>query len=129
MQALFLRLSPDTTGFLPRPRDTVMPASPVGSPPPLGMASDRPPQLGELVALNLSRAVPGSDAPAMSLPVYHLPSGMMLMPVSCSAQTILAPDISSQQGLWSLAMPQDCPPVSTGLPGCPYRITSYTGGC
>ena len=41
---------------------------------------------------NISRPVPGSDAPAMTFPVYPLPSGMVLMPVSCSAQTILAPN-------------------------------------
>ena len=75
----------------------------------------------------------------MSFPVYPLPSKMVLMPVSCSSQRILAPGVPSQQGRWSLAVPQthdvsregpfdaycspmdtcDCPLVSTGLPGCP----------
>ena len=137
-----------TTGFLLRAGDTAMPASPVGSPAPLGTAFDRSPQLGEPVAFNLSQAVTGSDAPVvMSFPVYPLPSGMVLMPVSCSSQTISAPGVSSHQGQWSSAMPQTrdvsregpfdaycahmdtgvCPLVSTGLPGNPYRITSYTG--
>ena len=82
----------------------------------------------------------------MSFPVYPLPPGMVLMPVSCSSQAMLAPGVPSQQGRWSSAMPQSrdvsregpfdayCSPmdtgdtllVSMGLPGCPYRITSYT---
>ena len=123
-----------------------MPASPVGLPAPSGTASDCPPRLGEPVEFNLSRPFPGSDAPAMSFPVYPLPSGMVLMPVSCTLQTILAPGVPLQQGRCSSAIPQtrdvsreglfdaycslmdtgDCPLVSTGLPGCPYRITSYT---
>ena len=40
---------------------------------------DCPPQLGEPVVLNLSRAVPGSDAPVMSFPVYPLPCGMAFL--------------------------------------------------
>ena len=123
-----------------------MPASPVGSLAPSGTASDCPPRLGEPVAINLSRPVLGSDAPVMSFPVYPLPSVMVLMPVSCSSEMTLAPGIPLQQGRWSSAMPQtrdvsregpfdaycspmdtgDCPLVSTGLPGCPYRFTSYT---
>ena len=57
----------------------------------LETASDCPPRLGQLVVLSISRPVLGSDVPAMSFPVYPLPSGMVLMPVSCSPQTILAP--------------------------------------
>ena len=93
-----IEVSPDTTGFLLRAGDTAGPASPIGLPASSGMTSDFPPRLGEPVAFNFSRAVPGSDAPDMSFPVYPLPSGMVLMPVSCSSQTILAPGVPSQQG-------------------------------
>ena len=68
------------------------------------------------------------------------------MPVSCSAQTVLAPGLPSQSGRWSSAISQThniaregpfdayCSPMDTGnyplpstsLPGCPYRFTSYT---
>ena len=140
-------VSPDTTGFMLRTRDNAVPTSPVGLPIQLGSESDLPPQLGELVVLNLSRSVPGSDALAMTFPIYPLPPGMALMPVSQSAQTILASGVSSQQDRWSSAesrtryvsregpfdaycVPMDtgeCPLVATGLLGCPYRITSYTG--
>ena len=83
-------VSPDTTGFLLRTRDDAVPTSPVGLPIQLGSESDFPPQLGEPVAFNLSWSGPGSDAPAMTFPIYPLPPGMALMPVSPSAQMILA---------------------------------------
>ena len=102
--------------------------------------------LGEPVAFDISSSIPESEAPGMSFLLVPLPSGMMLMPVSCSAQKVLAPGFPSQSGRWSLAIPQthiitregpfdayfspmdtgDYPLVSTGLPGCPYRFTSYT---
>ena len=99
--------------------------------------------LGEPVAFDISSSIPESEAPGMSFP---LPSGIMLMQVSCSAQTVLAPGFTSQSGRWSSAIPQThnitregpfdayCSPMDTGdyplvsacLPGCPYRFTSYT---
>ena len=135
-------MSPDTTGPGPRAGDTAAPASAVGSPAPPGAASDCPPRLGEPVAFSLSRAALGSDAGVgCHFRVILFLSGW------CSSQTIAAPVVSAQQGRWSSAMPQtrdvsreglfdaycasmdtgDCPLVCAGLPGCPYRIASYTG--
>ena len=122
--------------FMLRTRGNAVPISPVGL----------PIQLGVPMAFNLSRSVPGSDTPAMTFLIDPLPPGMALMPVSRSAQTILAPGVSSQQDRWSSAEPRthdvswegpfdaycapmdtgECPLVATGLPGCPFRITSYT---
>ena len=88
------------------------------------------------MTFNLSQSVPGSDAPAMTFPIDPLPPGMALMPVSRSAQTILASGVSSQQYRWSLAEPRtrdvsregpfdaycaptdtgECPLVATGMP-------------
>ena len=99
------------------------------------------------MAFTLSGPIPGSDALAITFPVYPLPSGIALLPVSQSALMVLASGVSSQQDRWSSAGPRtrdvsregpfdaycapmdtgDCPLVATGLPGCPYRITSYTG--
>ena len=74
------RGSPHATGFPLRAGDTAVPASPVDSPAPSGMASDRPPQLGEPVAFNLSQAFLGRILPVMSFPVYPLPSSVMFFP-------------------------------------------------
>ena len=91
----------DTTGFLLRAGDAAVPALPLGSLAPSETASACPLRLGEPVAFDISRPVLGSDAPAMSVPVVPLPSGMMLMPVSRSAQTVLAPVLPLQPGRWS----------------------------
>ena len=62
-----------------------------------GSESDCAPVLGEPVAFTLSGPILGLDAPAMTFPVYPLPSGLALLPVSRSAQTVLASGVSSQQ--------------------------------
>ena len=112
-----------------------------------GSESNCAPVLGEPVAYTLSGPIPGSDALAIIFPVYPLPSGLALLPVSRSAQMVLASGVCSQQDRWSSDVTPtrdfsrkgpfdaycspmdtgDSPLVATGLPGCPYRITSYTG--
>ena len=139
-------VSPNTSEFLMRPAGAAVQA-PLGSLPlQPGSESDCAPVLGEPLAYTLNGPIPDSDAPAMTFPVYPLPSGLALLPVSRSAQTVLASGVSSQQIRWSSDVPrtrdfsredpfeaycvpmdtEDCPLVATGLPGCPYRITSYT---
>ena len=135
-------VSPDTTVFRMRPTGAAVHA-PLGRLPiQPGSESDCVPVLGEPVAFTLNGPIPGSDAPAMTFPVYPLPSGLELLPVSRSVQTVLASGVSSQQDRWSSAVPRTCDvsqegpfdaycaPMDTGdtgLPGCPYRIMSYTG--
>ena len=105
------------------------------------------PMLEDPVAFTLSDPIPGSDAPPMTFPVYPLPSGIALLPGQSSVQTILASAVSSRLDVWSTGVPQtydvsrdgpfdaycspmdtvDSPLVAMGLPGCPYRITSYAG--
>ena len=83
----------------------------------------------------------------MTLPVYTFLSGLAYRPGQSSVQTVLASGTSSRPEGWSSAMAQiadiaregpfhafaspmdteDSPLVTTGLPGCPYRITSYNG--
>ena len=127
----------DTTGLLMRPSGAAVQA-PLGSLP--GSDYTCAPVLGEPVAFALSGPIPGLHAPAITFPVYPLPSGLALLPVSRSAQTVLASGVSSldvprtrdvsQEGPFdAYCSPMDtgdCPLVATGLPGCPYRITSYT---
>ena len=100
------------------------------------------------MAFTFSGQNPGSDAPAMTFPVYPLPSGLAVLPVSSrSAQTVLAWGVSLHQDKWSTGVPRTCavsreglfdaycspmdtgdsPLIATGLPGCLFRITSYTG--
>ena len=96
--------------------------------------------LGDPIAFAQCALVPGSDTP-MTLPVYTMPSGQS------SVQTALASAVSSRPEGWSSGTPRavdvsregpfdvysspmdtgDSPLATTGLLGCPYRITSYTG--
>ena len=54
------------------------------------------------------------------------------MPGQSSFQTVLASGTSSRPEVWSSAMAspidmEDSPLIKTGLPGCLYRFTSYSG--
>ena len=84
-----------------------------------------------LNSLRHCEQIPGSDAP-MTLPVYTRPTGLAYMPGQSSAQTVLTSGISSRPEVWSSALAppmdmEDNPLMATGLPGCPYRFTSYSG--
>ena len=75
--------------------------------------------------------IPGSDSP-MALPVYALPSGYAYMPGQLSVQTVLASGTSSRPEVGSSAVAspmdmEDSPLLETGLLGCPYRFTEYSG--
>ena len=75
--------------------------------------------------------IPGSDAP-MSLPVFSVPSGFSVRPDQSSIQTVLALGTSSHPdgGSSAVAPPMDMEDstlLETGLPGCPFRFTPYSG--
>ena len=102
--------------------------------------------LGDPIAYAQCEQIPGSDTP-LTLPVNTLPSGPSYMPGQSSVQTVLVSGVSSHPEGWSSATAQSvviaregpsgasAPPmdmednllVTTGLPGCPYRFTSYSG--
>ena len=76
----------------------------------------------------------------MTLPVYTLPSGLSYMLGQSSVQTVLASGVSSamaqgtgmaREGPSGASAPpmdmEDSLLVTTGLPECPYRFTSYNG--
>ena len=74
--------------------------------------------------------IPGSDAP-MSLPVFSMPFAFSARPDQSSIQTVLALGTSSHSdgGSSAVAPPMDMEdsPLETGLPGCPFRFTPYSG--
>ena len=140
-------VSPDTLGFLMRPSGAVVQAPVSCLPFQPDSDSYCAPVLGEPVAFTLSGPLPGSDALPMTFPVYPLPSGLALLPGPSSVQMVLVSAVSSRPDGWSSCVPRtydvtregpfdaycspmdtgDSPLVATGLPGCPYRITSHTG--
>ena len=87
--------------------------------------------LGDPITYAQCEHIPGFDAP-MTLPVYTLPSGLAYMPGQSSVQTVLASGTSSHPEVWSSAIvspmdTEDSPLITTGLSGCPYRFTLYSG--
>ena len=115
---------------------------------PLPLAFDyvSDPFFGSPIAFAQCAAIPGSDGP-MTLPVYTMLTGASLMTGQSSVPTVLASGMSPRPVQWStdtdrsddatregpfdvVTSPmdtEDSPLVTTGLLGCPYRITSYTG--
>ena len=114
-------VSPDTSGFLMRPSGAAVQAPVSCLPLQLGSESDCAPVLGKPVAFTLSGPIPGSDAPPMTFPVY--PS----RPERWSSDILRTYDVSGRDAYCSPMDTGDSPLVDTGLPGCPYQITSYTG--
>ena len=117
-----------------------------GLPLPLALDSFSDPVLGDPIAFAQCALIPVSDTP-LTLPVYTMPSGLAYMLGQSSVQTVLASGASPRPEGWSsdtaqiadiaregpfdaFASPmdtEDSPLVTTRLPGCPYRITSYNG--
>ena len=68
----------------------------------------------------------------MSLPVFSVLSGLASRPDQSSVQTVLALETSSRPEVGSSAFAppmdmEDSPLLETGLPGCPFRFTPYSG--
>ena len=117
-----------------------------GAPFPQVLDTFNGPVLGDPIAFAQCALIPGSDTP-LTLPVYTMPSGLAYMLGQYSVQTVMASAASARPEGWSSDTPrtadvsregpfdaytspmdtEDSPLVTTGLPGCPYRITSYTG--
>ena len=130
-------VSPVTPGFWMRPSGAAVACLPL--PQALDTFSD--PVFGDPNAFTQCAPVP------LTLPVYMLPSGIAYVPGQSSVHMVMASAASSRPEGWSFDMPQttdvsregpfdayasqmdteDSPLVTTGLPGCPYRITCYTG--
>ena len=139
-------VSPVSPGFLMRPSGTAVQQPGAGLSLPSALDSSSDPVLGKPIAFAQCALIPGSDTP-LTLPVYTMPSGLAYMPGQSSVQTVLASgtsprpegwtsdstriaDIAREEPFDAITSPmdtEDSPLVTTGLPGCPYRITSYNG--
>ena len=136
-------VSPDTPGFVMRPAGTTQRLP--GAVLPLLLAFDyvSDPFFEAPIAFAQCTEVLGSDGP-MILPVYMMPTGASLMmgqssiltvlvsphPVQWSTDTDQSDDATREGPFEAVASPmdtEDSPLVTTGLPGCPYRMTSYAG--
>ena len=138
-------VSQDTSEFLMRPSGASALTLVANCPFPSAVNPFSDPVLGDPIAFAQCTMILRSDTP-MTLPVYTMSSGLLLMPGQSYVETIRASAESSQVEGWSAGTslmmflgrarfdayttPKDTgnsPLVATGLLGCLYRITSYTG--
>ena len=134
-------VSPDTPGFVMQPAGAAPQLPGAVSPMPLDFDGFSDP-----IAFTQCTTIPGSEAP-MTLPVYTMPPHTAFMTGQSAVPTVLASGVSPRTVPWSIdrdriddiiregpfdavASPmdmEDSPLITTGLLGCPYRITSYNG--
>ena len=139
-------VSPDTPAFVKRTLGTTQQLPGATLPMPLAFDSLSDPFFGAPMAFAQCHMIPGSGTP-VTLPVYAMPPGASCVAGQSSVSKVLASGVSSRTVQWStdrdrledvtregpfdaVASPmdtEDSPLVTTGLLGCPYRITSYTG--
>ena len=138
-------VSPDLPGFSMRPAGVGLQLPDSTQPPPSTYGSFNDPFFGAPIVFAQCHKMPGLDTP-MTLPIYNLPKEANIFPDQ-SVPTVLASGVSPDSIPWSTAEDiirdisregpfdasatpmdmEDSPLISTGLPGCPYRMTSYTG--
>ena len=129
-------VSPASPGFLMRPSGAAVQQPGAGFPLPLALNSFSDHVRGDPIAFAQCALIPGLDTP-LTLPVYTMPFGLAYMPGQSSVQTVIAAGTSPRPEGWSTDTarradvaregPFDAYTlVTTGLPGCSYRITSYS---
>ena len=122
---------PISPGFLSRPLREAQPFPLEGVLLPSTMDDFSDSDLGAPITYAQLELIPGSDTP-MSLPVFSVPSGLASRPDQSSVQTVLDFGTSSRPEVGSSAFAppmdmEDIPLLETGLPGCPFRFTPYSG--
>ena len=139
-------VSPDLLGYNMRPAGVGLKSSDIIQPPPSVHGGFNDLFFGAPIAFTQCNKIQGSDTP-MTLPIYSMPKEANIFPDQSAVPTVLASGVSPDSIPWSSAedmirdisregpfdasaSPMDTeysPLISMGLPGCPYRITSYTG--
>ena len=120
-------VSPDLPGFSMRPAGVGLQLPDITQAPPSTYGSFNDPFFGAPIAFAQCHKMPGLDTP-MTLP--GLASGVSPDSIPWSTAEDIIRDISREEPFDASATPmdtEDSPLISTGLPGCPYRMTSYTG--
>ena len=139
-------VSPDLPGYSMWPAGGGLQLSDTAQTPLSTYGSFNDPFFGAPIAFAQCHKMPGLDTP-MTLPLYNLPKEANLLPDQSAVPTVLASGVSLDSIPWSIAediirdiaregpfdasdTPMDTeesPLISTGQPGCPNRMTSYTG--
>ena len=139
-------VSPDLPGFNMRPAGGGLQPTEITQPPPSNYVSFNDPFFGAPIAFAQCHNTPGMDTPT-TVPIYNIPKDGNIGSDQSAVPTVFASGVSSDSIPWSTAQDiirdivregpfdagetpmetEDSPLISTGMPGCPYRMPSYTG--
>ena len=129
-----------------RPAGGGMQQPEITQPPPSNYVSFNDPFFGAPIAFAQCHNTPGTDTPT-TVPIYNLPKDSNIGSDQSAVPTVFASGVSPDSIPWSTAEDiiqdivregpfdagatpmetEDSPLISTAMPGCPYRMTSYTG--
>ena len=139
-------VSPDIPGFHMRPAGGVVQQTDIIPPQPPNYAGFNNPFFGSPIAFAQCQGTSGMDT-TTTLPVYSIPKDSSIGIDQSAVPTVYASGVSPDAIPWSTAEDiirdivregpfdvnttpmdmEDSPLINTSMPGCPYRMTSYTG--
>ena len=139
-------VSPDTPGYSMRPAGAGVQSAVVSEPPPPNYVGFNNPFFGTPIAFAQCQNTAGMDT-TTTLPVYNIPRYCSVGVDQSSVPTIYASGVTPDSIPWSTAEDiirdiaregpfdpdttpmdtEDSPLINASMPGCPFRMTSYTG--
>ena len=139
-------VSPDTPGYSMRPAGAGVQSAVVSEPPPPNYVGFNNPFFGTPIAFAQCQNTAGMDT-TTTLPVYNIPRDCSVGVDQSSVPTIYASGVTPDSIPWSTAEDiirdiaregpfdpdttpmdtEDSPLINASMPGCPFRMTSYTG--
>ena len=139
-------VSPDIPGFHMRPAGGGVQQADSTQPPPPNYVGFNNPFFGSPIAFAQCQSTSGMDT-TTTLPIYSIPKDSSIGIDQSAVPTVYASGVSPDAIPWSTAEDiirdivregpfdvdttpmdtEDSPLINTSMPGCPYRMTSYTG--
>ena len=139
-------VSPDTPGYSMRPAGASVQSAVGSEPPPPNYVGFNNPFFGTPIAFAQCQNTAGMDT-TTTLPVYNIPRDCSVGVDQSSVPTIYASGVTPDSIPWSTAEEiirdiaregpfdpdttpmdtEDSPLINASMPGCPFRMTSYTG--
>ena len=139
-------VSPDIPGFHMRPAGGVVQQTDTIPPPPPNYVGFNNPFFGSPIAFAQCQGTSGMDT-TTTLPVYSIPKDSSIGIDQSAVPTVYASGVSPDAIPWLTPEDiirdivregpfdvdttpmdtEDSPLINTSMPGCPYRMTSYTG--
>ena len=139
-------VSPDIPGFHMRPAGGDVPMAEITQPSPSKFAGFNNPFFGAPIAFSQFQNTSGMDT-TTTVPIYNMPKDSNIGIDQSAVPTVFASGVSPDSLPWSTAEDiirdivregpfdagatpmetEDSPLISTSMPGCPYRMTSYSG--